>query len=251
MRAKYTESSRWAFAGAALVAMLGIHAGAEAALIHINNMPSTETTFNKDTNAFVYLEGESADRDTSDTFADPRDQSHTFFRNDANPSDSWSAGTSYNNAKFGTRGSDTGTYSNINAYWENLTGTNLPAGTYNVYVRAFPSANSNSTETFTFYAGTSRTNVDSASAVSGGTVTTGTAYKGTERWYQVGTIDLTTAMNTFKLSTSTTNSTVRFDTVLLTGGPVSIPEPTTGMLALVSGAAMLTRRGRRKVGPAL
>jgi hypothetical protein len=243
MQAKHVKSPRWVFVSAALVALLGIHAGAEAALIHINNLPSNPS-FDKNTNAFLYLEGESADRDTSDTFADSRDQTHTFFRNDANPSDSWSAGTSYNNAKFGIRGGDTSSFTNVNAYWEDEQ-TGLPAGSYDVFVRAFPSTGG--TQTFTFYAGDDRTSVDAAGAVPAGTVATGTQYAGTERWYKIGSIDLTAGMDTFRLRTDTNSSTVRFDTVLLTGGLV--PEPSTGLLALADGAAVLTLRRRREVRP--
>ncbi len=229
-----------AAAASVVLAAASVH----AATIHTTALPAgVDSSFSKSTHAFMYLEGETLTQSTTngDTHGAADDASHTFFRTGQSPDDSfWSSAAVYNSAgeRYVSRGADSATVTNANAYWENLA-TGLQAGQYDVFIRAYPS--SNGTQTFTLYAGDSRSAVDNVGATSAGSVTTTAVATPVKAWYKIGTVDLLDSTDTFRLRIDTSTSTIRFDTILFTGPQV--PEPATiGFIAAAGMGALMRRR---------
>lgn len=174
------------------------------ALVHVTGMPEG---IDEKTDGLIYLEAETPIKD--DTFGRPADQERTYFRTDAKPSDFWGTQISYSKSRCGARGSDQGSASNVNIYWEKLP-AKITAGEYDAYIWVLNSSNQGSLQKFAFFAGDSRLTVDEAKPLAEA-ATTG---KGMG-WMKIGRIALTPETTTFRVRIDTEKSTARFDTILL------------------------------------
>ncbi len=207
-----------------------------ATVVHNAGIPTGLDANFKTSSTYIYLEAETSTQGASDTLASA-DVGHTFYRTSVSPTDNWSSQSAYDSVRYAVRGSDSGSYSNVNVYWENITAT-LPAGSYDIYVRAFPSTNG--TQTFTLSAADSIANL--ASGVTSTSLTTSTTYAGTARWYRIGSVDLTAGTDSFGLTIGTSTSTVRFDSVLLVGPAAAVPEPSSLLVMGLPVLSLLVRR---------
>lgn len=180
-------------------------ASAVGALVHSSGMPEG---VDKNSAGLIYLEGEK--QIEGDTFANEADRERTFFRTAANPADYWGTQVSYANTRCVGRGNDSGSYKNINAYWESISAAPA-AGEYDVYAWVLTSTSSDtSTQSFSFYAGADRKAVDAAKPL-----TEGTTPAKANGWFKVGRVTLDPQSTTFRLGINTNSASVRFDTVLL------------------------------------
>jgi len=251
MQVKRVRLFRGLLGAAAFAAGLGLSAGARAAAfnVHRDPLPATglNASFNKSTFAYMYLEGETSAQSASgpDTYVNSADASKTFFRTSAvdgtGKAVTFGAGGVYDGARYATYGSDTATLPNVNSYWQNGSAI-LAAGAFDVFIRAYPSANG--TQTFTLYTGADLASVNGGAAVVAGTVTTPQSASPSATWYKLGTVNLAANTNTFRLRGDTSSSTLRYDTIFFAA--TAAPEPAS--LALVGlGAGWLLRR-RRRIG---
>jgi hypothetical protein len=210
-----------------------------AANVHFDSLPAgVNVSFSKASSPFMYLEGESLAQSTAnaDTFATPGDSARSFFRTSSNPASGISsAGFSSPASRFATYGGDVNL--SVGFYWEDQP-TALPAGSYDVFARAYPT--SGGSYTFSLYTGTSLSEVNTTTLAASAASTS----SGAPNWFKVGTVDLGSTTDTFRLQIGTTGSAVRFDTLMFT----AVPEPTTLALIAVCGGALLRRRSRRVAG---
>jgi len=207
---------------------------ATAAYVHADTLPTTglDASFSKASSPFMYLEGESQSQSTTngDTFQTSTDSTKTFFRTSSNPASGISSATfSSPTNRFATYGGDNNL--NVGFYWEDQA-TNVPAGRYDVFARAY--ATSGGSYTFALYTGANLSEVNSSAIAATGSTTTA----GSPNWYKVGTVDLGSTTDTFRLQISTKTSAVRFDTLFF----AAVPEPSSLAAVAVSGGLLLRRR---------
>lgn len=224
------------FPAAAFLAILRV--ASYGAFVHDPGLPAGVASDIKTTGNFIYLEPENPTVAPSDTYKDSVDSGHTFYRTGVSPTDAYwgSTANDYNGYRNISRGNDAGSASGLQIYWENLT-TNVAAGTYDVYVRAYPSGNGS--QTFSLSAADSV--ADLASGSSTGPATTTVKTSAALTWLKLGSVNLTDTTDSFGLTISTSTSTVRFDTVLLVATS-TIPEPASLSFIGLGAIALLSRR---------
>ncbi len=174
------------------------------AKVHTSALPQG---IDKATQGLIYLEPEKENKD--DTFTNEADKSRTFFRTDAKPSDFWSTQVSYTGTRCVGRGSDSGSYKNINLYWEQVTAP-AAAAEYEVFAWILCSNGETSTQTLGLFTGKARDEVEK-----GDPAAEATSAPKASGWLKLGKVTLGPENNTFRLRVSTEKSTVRLDTVLL------------------------------------
>lgn len=204
----------------------------QGTMVHSDKLPTGVTADAKLSGNFIYLEAETATQGANDTFSYAGDSSHTFYRTGANPSDYWGSPTNVD-PRVAARGADTGNFSNIKIYWENLDVT-LASGLYDVYVNAYTS--SGGTQTFTLSAADSLANLTTGSTTNSVTTTATNELA----WIKLGTVAINSDTDTFGLTVSSSHSTIRFDTVLL----VAVPE--IASLSMLSFGALTLLAKRRR-----
>ena len=231
-------------------------AQASAVLVHTETMPNgLPAGFSKSSDNFFYLEGESVPSAATFSSAQQEDIERTLYRTSPVGSDQaannyWTnGGVGTLNNQVATRGNPSvAAYTNISVYWADLS-LSITPGVYDVWVWGQPGFSgiasgktaAETTNTYSFFGGTSLAATNSATAI--GSVTM-SAFAGDWGWKQIGQISITQGLDSFRLSISTTNASTTFDTVLLTA---AVPEPSTVALAALGALVLgVTVRRRRK-----
>lgn len=229
-------------------------APASALLVHTETMPNgLPAEFSKSSGNFFYLEGESVQGAATFSSTQQEDIARTLYRTSPVGSDQagnnfWTnAGNGAQNNQVASRGGPTvAAYTNISVYWADLS-LSITPGVYDVWVWGQPGfagiaagkTAAETTNTYSFYGGTSQAATNTATSI--GSVTM-SAVAGDWGWKQIGQISITQGLDSFRLSISTTNASTSFDTVLLTA---AVPEPSTVALAAL-GAIVLGVTVRRR-----
>jgi len=230
-------------------------AHAAAVLVHAETMPAgLPAEFSKSAGNFFYLEGESGPGAATFSSAQQEDIARTLYRTSPVGSTSaennfWSsAGVGSLNNQVASRGTPSvAAYTNISLYWSNVS-LSITTGIYDVWVWGQPGfaglaagkTAAETTNTYSFYGGTTQAATDSATSIGSVTMSAATGDWG---WKRIGQITITEGLDSFRLSTSTTNAAIAFDTVLLTA---AVPEPSAIALGCFALGALLFQSGLRR-----